>query len=656
MKLTNLRIQNYRRCKDVELTLGAIHAIVGSNNAGKSTILRALDFLFNASTRGLTEEAFWNGEAGSEIRVEATFESLTENESEQLKPYLRPDGSFKMARSATKASGAEEPEEEGSGFKISQSYSTRMPKMKWLRPDLINGNNIKEWFKNKDELVVNGVSFVDLVGKTPKVSEWQDKAAEFTASNLKDDDFEEAWGDNPKGYPGILKSCLPFFVLVPAVRDLSDEAKVLKTNPFGRLLTAVVGAIASEKRAEMEEAIQKISKSLNREGGGERLPQLYAVETDLNRAIGKIFEGCDLEIEFTTPTIETLLGSPRLFVNDGFRGQVEYKGHGLQRAVIFSILRNYADVVTGKGDLKRRTLILAVEEPELYMHPLAQRAIRKLFKEIANSGDQIIYTTHSALQLEVADFDEVIRVEGSPLKLNDDKIAVCSSVRQLPSNKMVNDEIARHPFLAGKVTEESIREHYSHAYNRSRNEGFFAKKVLLVEGDTEEYSLPIYAAALGIDFDLLGISVIESGGKGPMDRLFRVFNELGIPVFMLFDYDENNKDPNIVEKSKELLELVGEPTDVPTGFYCGKRAACFQANWEQTMAAEVTDYPELEKQATQFLGKVAGKPIRARFIARALTNRTPPVVPASIEKAIQQAIQVECGPSCLKEPKAASPA
>jgi putative ATP-dependent endonuclease of OLD family len=653
MRLAQIKISNYRRCKDVSLTFGPMHALVGSNNAGKSTILRALDFLFNASVKSLNDEAFWNGNTEEPIRVEALFTDLSEVEKEQLGPYLREDGSFLMARlaSKTETTGNDE-SEQSSAFKISQQYSKRQPIPSWLRRGETNGANITQWLKEPDSLQVNGESFFEFIGSPKKftVGDWNAKAEEFAAAFLTDSDYEDGWGDNPSGYAGVLKGILPFFVLVPAVRDISDEAKVLKTNPFGRLLAAVIEAIASEKKAELVSAIQSVTRQLNRVGGDDRLPQIGIIETELNAEIAKIFDKCDIEIEFQTPDFEALMGTPRLFVNDGFRGQVEFKGHGLQRAVIFSILRNYADVVIGKGDLKRRNLILAVEEPELYMHPLAQRAIRKLFKEISGSGDQVFYTTHSATQVEVADFDEVIRLEGSPIELPDGKTTVCTTSRQLSAESMVDDELARHPFLRGRITASSIREHYSHAYNRSRNEGFFAKKVILVEGDTEEYSLPIYASALGVDLDVLGISVIEAGGKGQMDRLFRIFNELGIPVFMVLDYDDGNAQAEIVKKSEELLELLEEPTGVPTDFYLGPKAACFQKNWEVSFEQEVPDYGELNIAATRELGGVAGKPIRARFIARTLAKRTPAFIPPRIESIIRAAIEVECGPSCLRKP------
>jgi len=58
MRLTSLRILNFRSCREVSFEISGMHALVGANNAGKSSVLRALDFLFNPSTRTLNEESF----------------------------------------------------------------------------------------------------------------------------------------------------------------------------------------------------------------------------------------------------------------------------------------------------------------------------------------------------------------------------------------------------------------------------------------------------------------------------------------------------------------------------------------------------------------------------------------------------------------------
>lgn len=214
---------------------------------------------------------------------------------------------------------------------------------------------------------------------------------------------------------------MPFFVLIPAVRDVTEESKGTKSSPFGKLLNAILDTVTQEKKDKIEGILAEIAKQMNRMGGGERVPLLAETEKQLNSLLNDFFTGCDLEIEFETPTLEVLLSSPKLYVDDGFRNAVENKGHGLQRAVIFTILRRYAEYMTSSTDGKKRNLILAVEEPELYMHPQAQRTIRRVFRKIVEGGDQIFCSTHSSLLVDVAFFDEIIRMESKIESINGKK-------------------------------------------------------------------------------------------------------------------------------------------------------------------------------------------------------------------------------------------
>ncbi len=92
MQLRSLRIKNFRSWRDEELNIQSMHALVGANNAGKSSLLRALDFLFNPSTKSLSDESFWNSDTALTIWVEAIFSGLTTSEKKELVPCLKPDG------------------------------------------------------------------------------------------------------------------------------------------------------------------------------------------------------------------------------------------------------------------------------------------------------------------------------------------------------------------------------------------------------------------------------------------------------------------------------------------------------------------------------------------------------------------------------------
>jgi len=658
MKLSTVRILNFRSCRDISFDVDNMHALVGANNAGKSSILRALDFLFNPSTKSLNEESFWDMDTGLEIRVEAVFTNLTDKEKEELGACLKADDTFHMARSAKMGGKTGEAEMEfelgADKIVIGQHYKKPVPEPVWLQEANINSANIKEWWKNKDMLAVGGLSFVDFIGglsKEPKVGDWKEKAKEFITSHQDKIPMQDAWIDNPKGYANVLKGSLPFFILVPAVRDVSEEAKGTKSSPFGKLLFAILDTVEQEKRAKIEGILSEVSNQMNRSGGAERVPLIAETEKRLNALLNDFFVGCDLEIEFQTPTLEVLLSAPKLYVDDGFRNAIENKGHGLQRAIIFTILRRYAEYITSAIEGKKRNLILAVEEPELYMHPQAQRTIRKVFRKIAENGDQVLFSTHSSLLVDVAYFDEIIRLESCCESIGHKRTTV-SKAWQLPMTRMIQDLEVRFPSLRGKATPDSMRDLYSHAYNPRRNEGFFASKIILVEGLTEEYSLPIYGDAIpGCSFDPQGISVIESGGKGAMDRLFRIFNELHIPCYILFDYDRGNADKNIIDKSKELLALGGESKAEPKDLFVADKVACFQEKWETQLKNEIPDTDKLVTEARKELGLSddTGKPLIARYVARKLTALSPPLVPPSIKTIIERAVSVKWAESCLKE-------
>lgn len=137
-----------------------------------------------------------------------------------------------------------------------------------------------------------------------------------------------------------------------------------------------------------------------------------------------------------------------------------------------------------------------------------------------------------------------------------------------------------------------------------------------------------------------------------MDRLFRIFNELHIPCFMLFDYDKGNPDGDIINKSKELLALAGQSQEEPSSLLVADRVACFPSKWETDLKSEIPDADALVSAARKELGlsNDTGKPLVARYIARKLVSKSPPAVPASLKKIIEKAVKVTWEKSCLQGP------
>jgi len=93
-----------------------------------------------------------------------------------------------------------------------------------------------------------------------------------------------------------------------------------------------------------------------------------------------------LDIQIDPPDIEKVfeLGT-RIHVDDGVRTLAEDKGHGLQRAMIFALTTAWAEALRGRTENRENpvfprgrseSVVLLIEEPELFLHPHAQRRFR----------------------------------------------------------------------------------------------------------------------------------------------------------------------------------------------------------------------------------------------------------------------------------------
>jgi len=152
--------------------------------------------------------------------------------------------------------------------------------------------------------------------------------------------------------------------------------------------------------------------------------------------------------------------------------------------------------------------------------------------------------------------------------------------------------------------------------------GFFADKVIIAEGPSELYSLPIYGDCINFNFDKNNISVVHANGKGQMDRLLRIFNGFEIPTFLIFDGDKNNNDSEIKRKTLELLLLLGAGkdniesvvTEVSDNF------SVFEYELEETLKIEIDGFELIIQEGVKLLGPI-NKPLKNRYVAKTLKKR-----------------------------------
>lgn len=608
MKMREIKIRNFRSLRRVSIHPKDIMALVGRNNSGKSNVLKAIELFFEGSTRLLDNECFYDHKTKQPIEIFITFEELSDWEVEKFKPWMYEDKLIV---------GREIVCVDSESFIINNLAITKVPETEWLQEELINSEMITDWWARRNELKINGLDFGTELGTSrPTVGKWKEAAKVFSQKHRDEIPWKKERRENPKGYPGVLKGALPEFILIPAVRDISEETKVVKANPFGKLINSVLEKISQEHKDVIKEQLNKVEKLLNRSENGERIAEIKNIETRLNQLMYELMD-CDIEIEMAMPQLREVFGYAKIFANDGVRTTIETKGHGMQRSMIFTILRTYAELthVQKAGEKAgQRTTIFAIEEPEIYLHPQSQRTLMSVFREIANDKDQVIYSTQSSLFVDIGHFDEVCIMRREKKDENWE-----SYPTQLSISLLIEDLKKRKGIEA---TEESIREHYSHVFNPIINEGFFADKVVIVEGPSEQYSLPIYASSIGYDLDRENVSVVHSDGKGQMDRLKRVFEGFKIPTYTWFDADKNSEEKEVIDKTRELLWMLGERVDriedIKTNV--SDKYTVLEYNFEETLSSELADYENLVQESIKTLGPT-GKPLKHRFIANMLKKK-----------------------------------
>ncbi len=293
--------------------------------------------------------------------------------------------------------------------------------------------------------------------------------------------------------------------------------------------------------------------------------------------------------------------------DDGFSGPVDRQGHGLQRAFIFTLLQHLARTSTNVAGAnlsvqpqaevpaappQAPSLILAIEEPELYQHPTKQRHFAEVLRGLssgtlpgADGPTQIAFASHSPMFVSLAKADEIRLVRrtdhgGSQYKQCELKALDLAAVAKKLAAGWSKPE-------AGYSAAALIPR--LHILGTELAEGFFANGVVLVEGRSDKAALTAAARLLGVSFEAAGIAILSAEGKDNLDRPLIIFRELGIPVFVIWDCDSHKKEkkPQTDLAILRLCEPATCATEAPTATFIGECYAHFSKTLEHTIIEEL---------------------------------------------------------------------
>lgn len=213
--------------------------------------------------------------------------------------------------------------------------------------------------------------------------------------------------------------------------------------------------------------------------------------------------------------------------------QSEYTSRGLYRNLIFEIFCSLAQYSKkNEHSILENTLIL-FEEPELYLHPQKQKELFSNICILTKLGNQIYVSTHSNNFINLHMYKSICIVR------KEEKIG--TKAFQFKGYLFSGDEIKNF--------------NMNYWINPDRSEIFFAKKVILVEGQTDKIVLGYLSKRLGIyKYDY---SILECGSKSLIPQFIKLLNVFKIPYVAVYDRDNHLwRTPEEIENSNQKNKII----------------------------------------------------------------------------------------------------
>lgn len=214
-------------------------------------------------------------------------------------------------------------------------------------------------------------------------------------------------------------------------------------------------------------------------------------------AFGSIFPNLKLEVTKSP-------GSPPALV-------IERKRGGRHRLPLESVGAGIAEMVIMLAHISAETSkVFVVDEPELHLHPHSQRLLSGIFRE--NSlQNQFIVVSHSPHFVDSRELGSVAIVRQESSRTN---------VIKLEANYLDDQESAAVSKNLGVEEKEFL----------------FSRRVLLVEGPTENGAMPVLAKKILRGFDEHGVSLVSVGGNS-FGLMMKVLKGFKFPWLAMCDRD-----------------------------------------------------------------------------------------------------------------------
>jgi len=548
MKIESVRIENFRCFRDETITFSDYSCFVGPNGSGKSTVLAALNVFFRQYKDSKTDlsklsvEDFHHKVVKQPIKITVSFSDLSEQAKSDLSDYVRQNRLI-VSSIAKYDAGSERAEVKQYGNRLGMNEFR-----KYFEDDKsgASANELKEIYNNLRN------SFPNLPGARSK-GDMADALRNYEAANPdkcqlipSEDQFYGATKGANRLAPHIQ------WVFVSAVKDITEESQETKNSALGQLLTRTI-----RSKVNFAEKVGKLREDIRRDYQ-EILDAEQSVLDELSVSLElKLKDWAHPNVTAKVlwkqdPEKSVKVEEPWAYIRvgeRGFEGELARFGLGMQRSYMLTLLQELA----ATDDKSAPTLIMGIEEPELYQHPPQAKYLSEVLHDLSLRGSQILVCSHNPLFIPGDDFEavRVVRESGNPS---------ASYVAQIKY-----DELAKKLNAAGQklLKESGMLAKLYPSLNPIVNEMFFCKVLVLTEGIEDVAYITSYLILNGIitDFRRYGCHIVPVGGKSELIKPLAMAKLLRIPVFIVSDADTDKTIMDEVTKHKKdnkaILVLLG---------------------------------------------------------------------------------------------------
>lgn len=512
MKLIRIDIQNFRGISSASINLENFTTLIGSNNIGKSTILKAIKILVD-TTNPTSEDWPYRTASTDEMVITGIFSDI--QDTERAKPAI--SNLVHEGKLSIRVRTKWDHDNDCMGVPTYEAFYSKED-IEDYTSSITAARNIPWLLEIINELDCNNAkSYKDM--QSDVIGLIKQRYPEKVSSSL-------CWTSDGINFKNSLQQALPHVLYIPACFKIEDDLKSQKGTPFGFLFSNRVYPVLQSDPSftQYTSSLDLLHKKMKGEVDGEVIEGLHELMESITESLNQVMDlKSKVKLSLTEIDINAaLMKAATLVIEDKLETQLEYQGSGVQRALAYALLESNAlfEVTSSQ-----RSTIILYEEPELYIHPHLMRLLRdKLREKSTNASCQVIVSTHSPFLIDIAE-------NPSSLKLIKDTNEGTRTVHE------IDDTI----FHVDESYDEREMLRAALDFHPTVCEAFFAKRVIVVEGDTEVAILR-FASELcekfGISTELVkDTTIVSAGGKWTIPAIARILSKLNIPFKIVHDTD-----------------------------------------------------------------------------------------------------------------------